>query len=343
MANPRKFSEKIALQKQKQAEGTAEFEKIMREVSDATSKVHFLHYPFLCEHGELSAGRRGGELVWRLGRGSGPLCSSRAENTFLFTLPVAKSGNKAALGRVNSVRSSGPRVNSNFSWSPIGQFSGGARRCKQEPGLRDAATGGQSVGLGAFHGMPSARAASCRPTSASRSPAFVLISFESSAHETSPIASLWFRPPSKQSTALCLLCQHDSWDRLPGIVLRASLLKARGAPFALSAVIIPVEGRRLRGDSKLRSLWQSLNMGPRGGANVFSLSRLSGWCWCIAMESGNARKQSTLEACLQAALTGWVARVNAAWDGRPRYQRDTSRNPLERSVSCQFRLWDSLW
>ncbi|XP_037917155.1 CREB-regulated transcription coactivator 3 isoform X2 [Hermetia illucens] len=38
MANPRKFSEKIALQKQKQAEGTAEFEKIMREVSDATSK-----------------------------------------------------------------------------------------------------------------------------------------------------------------------------------------------------------------------------------------------------------------------------------------------------------------
>lgn len=63
MANPRKFSEKIALQKQKQAEGTAEFEKIMREVSDATSKVHFLHYPFLCEHGELSAGRRGRELV----------------------------------------------------------------------------------------------------------------------------------------------------------------------------------------------------------------------------------------------------------------------------------------
>ncbi|XP_037933867.1 protein kinase 4 [Teleopsis dalmanni] len=32
MANPRKFSEKIALQKQKQAEGTAEFEKIMKEV-----------------------------------------------------------------------------------------------------------------------------------------------------------------------------------------------------------------------------------------------------------------------------------------------------------------------
>jgi len=32
MANPRKFSEKIALQKQKQAEGTAEFERIMKEV-----------------------------------------------------------------------------------------------------------------------------------------------------------------------------------------------------------------------------------------------------------------------------------------------------------------------
>lgn len=38
MANPRKFSEKIALHNQKQAEETAEFEKIMREVSDATNK-----------------------------------------------------------------------------------------------------------------------------------------------------------------------------------------------------------------------------------------------------------------------------------------------------------------
>ncbi|KAJ4434926.1 hypothetical protein ANN_23497 [Periplaneta americana] len=39
MANPRKFSEKIALHNQKQAEETAAFEKIMREVSDATSKM----------------------------------------------------------------------------------------------------------------------------------------------------------------------------------------------------------------------------------------------------------------------------------------------------------------
>lgn len=38
MANPRKFSEKIALHHQKQAEETAAFEKIMREVSDATNK-----------------------------------------------------------------------------------------------------------------------------------------------------------------------------------------------------------------------------------------------------------------------------------------------------------------
>ncbi|XP_077299680.1 CREB-regulated transcription coactivator 1-like isoform X2 [Arctopsyche grandis] len=38
MANPRKFSEKIALHHQKQAEETAAFEQIMREVSDATSK-----------------------------------------------------------------------------------------------------------------------------------------------------------------------------------------------------------------------------------------------------------------------------------------------------------------
>ncbi|XP_044737099.1 CREB-regulated transcription coactivator 1-like isoform X2 [Chrysoperla carnea] len=38
MANPRKFSEKIALHNQKQAEETAAFEQIMREVSDATAK-----------------------------------------------------------------------------------------------------------------------------------------------------------------------------------------------------------------------------------------------------------------------------------------------------------------
>lgn len=46
MANPRKFSEKIALHNQKQAEETAAFEKIMREVSDATSKVRdfFLYF-----------------------------------------------------------------------------------------------------------------------------------------------------------------------------------------------------------------------------------------------------------------------------------------------------------
>lgn len=38
-ANPRKFSEKIALHNQKQAAETVEFEKIMKEVKDATSKV----------------------------------------------------------------------------------------------------------------------------------------------------------------------------------------------------------------------------------------------------------------------------------------------------------------
>ncbi|KAK6624746.1 hypothetical protein RUM44_011606 [Polyplax serrata] len=42
MANPRKFSEKIALHNQKQAEETARFEQIMREVSDATNKMNSL-------------------------------------------------------------------------------------------------------------------------------------------------------------------------------------------------------------------------------------------------------------------------------------------------------------
>lgn len=40
MANPRKFSEKIALHTQKQAEETAAFEAIMREVS-GVSRVGF--------------------------------------------------------------------------------------------------------------------------------------------------------------------------------------------------------------------------------------------------------------------------------------------------------------
>ncbi|XP_020710764.1 CREB-regulated transcription coactivator 1-like isoform X7 [Athalia rosae] len=43
MANPRKFSEKIALLNQKQAEETAAFEAIMREVSDVTSRTALNH------------------------------------------------------------------------------------------------------------------------------------------------------------------------------------------------------------------------------------------------------------------------------------------------------------
>ena len=39
MANPRKKKKKIALLNQKEAEGNAEFERIMREVSEVASKV----------------------------------------------------------------------------------------------------------------------------------------------------------------------------------------------------------------------------------------------------------------------------------------------------------------
>ncbi|ELU16940.1 hypothetical protein CAPTEDRAFT_105759 [Capitella teleta] len=48
MANPRKFSEKIALQQQKQAEETAAFEAILREVN-ASTKVYWewLRWPSL--------------------------------------------------------------------------------------------------------------------------------------------------------------------------------------------------------------------------------------------------------------------------------------------------------
>lgn len=57
MANPRKFSEKIALHHQKQAEETAAFEKIMREVSDATQKPEDIQ---LTNQYAMAGGRSGG-------------------------------------------------------------------------------------------------------------------------------------------------------------------------------------------------------------------------------------------------------------------------------------------
>lgn len=48
MANPRKFSEKIALHNQKQAEETAAFEQIMKEVIGATRVSRDMNV-FFCE------------------------------------------------------------------------------------------------------------------------------------------------------------------------------------------------------------------------------------------------------------------------------------------------------
>lgn len=44
MANPRKFSEKIALLNQKEAQDSAAFEAIMKEVSNVTSRVRKYQY-----------------------------------------------------------------------------------------------------------------------------------------------------------------------------------------------------------------------------------------------------------------------------------------------------------
>lgn len=44
MANPRKFSEKIALLNQKEAQDSAAFEAIMKEVSHVTNKVRKYQY-----------------------------------------------------------------------------------------------------------------------------------------------------------------------------------------------------------------------------------------------------------------------------------------------------------
>ncbi|KAL3288878.1 hypothetical protein HHI36_003324 [Cryptolaemus montrouzieri] len=64
MANPRKFSEKIALQMHRQAEETARFEQIMREVSVATAQVD--RTPSgensLCINTQLLGAFRGGSL-----------------------------------------------------------------------------------------------------------------------------------------------------------------------------------------------------------------------------------------------------------------------------------------
>ena len=53
MANPRKFSEKIALHNQKQAEETAAFEAILHEVS-ATTRVGINYFTYLCRRTVLS-------------------------------------------------------------------------------------------------------------------------------------------------------------------------------------------------------------------------------------------------------------------------------------------------
>lgn len=72
MANPRKFSEKIALLNQKQAEETAAFEAIMREVSDVTSRVRMINW------GILGRGRRGVECGAKWGLLMGEMLMSWA-------------------------------------------------------------------------------------------------------------------------------------------------------------------------------------------------------------------------------------------------------------------------
>lgn len=49
-SQPRKFSEKIALHNQKQAEGDAAFQQIMREVTDVTSNVSIPSLSFVFEN-----------------------------------------------------------------------------------------------------------------------------------------------------------------------------------------------------------------------------------------------------------------------------------------------------
>lgn len=57
MANPRKFSEKIALHTQKQAEETAAFEAILQEVNSAT-RVNGLNWKLINIHTSVVAQKR---------------------------------------------------------------------------------------------------------------------------------------------------------------------------------------------------------------------------------------------------------------------------------------------
>lgn len=65
-SQPRKFSEKIALHNQKQAEGDAAFQQIMREVTDVTSNVSVRKYltnTFYTHIDRMSRTNFGDELI----------------------------------------------------------------------------------------------------------------------------------------------------------------------------------------------------------------------------------------------------------------------------------------
>ncbi|KAG1661122.1 CREB-regulated transcription coactivator 1 [Nymphon striatum] len=104
MSNPRKFSEKIALHNQKQAEETAAFEKIMREVSETRAPIVLHQPPYPNQHLYINpplGAYRGGSLpnVNQIGNNAIDLQNA------LENLESMKQGNDCLTDRIQRDRS----------------------------------------------------------------------------------------------------------------------------------------------------------------------------------------------------------------------------------------------
>ncbi|XP_072379720.1 uncharacterized protein Crtc isoform X2 [Diabrotica undecimpunctata] len=96
MANPRKFSEKIALHNHRQAEETAAFEKIMKEVIEATAKDE------PCHSGKMPASRVEGRSRARSQGGPMRKTHERRLDTSPYTSPYLSPPTDTGWRRTNS-------------------------------------------------------------------------------------------------------------------------------------------------------------------------------------------------------------------------------------------------
>ncbi|XP_048483618.1 CREB-regulated transcription coactivator 3 isoform X3 [Plutella xylostella] len=127
MANPRKFSEKIALHNQKQAEETAAFEKIMQEVSAATNKPE--ETCLAAQYGQMG-GRSGGTSPSRAPGPRGRTASSSVGPGPMRNRPAERKHDTSPYG--SSVYLSPPPQDS--SWRRTNSDSALHQTCELQPG-----------------------------------------------------------------------------------------------------------------------------------------------------------------------------------------------------------------